>query len=126
MLSGSLCNLHMRKKGFTIVEVLVAIAIVGIISVILVPNLLTARRVAVDRSVQAYGSTVFKAANAYISTETEVVVGNIDCLNGLELGSYSVKPLSAKILISCSLTMDGSGYPIVNVVSVYSVGFTFP
>lgn len=59
------------KKGFTLVEILVVIGIIGLLSVFLVPNLLGARDRAKETAVKGVMHTVQLAIEAY-QMENEV------------------------------------------------------
>jgi len=52
----------MSARGFSLPEVLVVLAIIGILSSLLVANLLSARQVAEDRLALAHAHNVLKAA----------------------------------------------------------------
>lgn len=48
-----------QTKGFTLVEMLVVVAIIGILASIMTPQFLNARRIAVDKAVEAHAHNVF-------------------------------------------------------------------
>jgi type II secretion system protein G len=83
------------KKGFTLVEILVVIGIIGLLSVFLVPNLLGARDRAKEAAVRGVMHTVQLAVEAY-QMENDVYPIAKDtpleslCKNYLMAGGYLV------------------------------------
>ena len=64
-------NKKRNKKGFTLIELVIVIAILGILIAIAVPRLGGFRDSAAERADEATAETIEKAANLYVATHGE-------------------------------------------------------
>ena len=119
-------RLTMRRAGFTLIELMIVIAIIAIIAAIAIPNLLDARKAANEANAIAFLRSYHSAQNVYREQDKD---GN----GTLDYAQSSAQLVAADLLEAPNGTeesggmtfMTASGYGFVNSADSVATSFTW-
>lgn len=123
----------MNKKGLTLVEMLLVVVLIGVIGLIVLPNISKMLNQADDKEVLGQAKLLRETLRMYVKDNEDTLNWSYDGKNrvlnkssvGMEdlVGKYGANPDFSNTIFSCSITdLDVVGVPNDN---VYDTSYTY-
>ncbi len=106
----------MNRKGFTLVEIMIVVAIIALLAAIAIPNLMSAKRTANTAAAKANVRALSTAAEVFATGHNGTYPTTVD-----SVAATGIVPYIAAATTLCGNTVQGYGY----VCTLAATGYTF-